>query len=104
MKDVVFHSLAELRVQLTARGLLSRDLPLDSVAIDLGQQRGFLRLHETLMANMEGENLRNGPEATAPEVMIGSCRSHEADLFGPLSSRHVSLEEGSVVVGPCCWT
>ena len=103
MKNVVFQSLAELRVQLTARGLLSRDLPLDSVAIDLGRQRGFLRLHETLLANMEGEKRRNGPEAPAPEVTIGpGCRvSPKADLIGPLVLHaNVVIGEGAVVVGP----
>ncbi len=103
IKGIVFRSLAELRMLLSARGLLSRDLPLGSGLIDLGRERGFLTLHEKVMADLGEDRPVPGMHPQAPGVLACSgCRiSPAASIIGPvILQANVVVEAGAVVVGP----
>ena len=88
-------SLADLRHQLMARGVSSRDVPIGSGAFDLAREQGLLAANEQWIV----------AEAPAPgrPLLVGS--SHHIDatarLLGPVTIHAGAvLKENATIVGP----
>ncbi|MBU0719119.1 MAG: hypothetical protein KJ749_12785, partial [Planctomycetes bacterium] len=102
--DVSFKSLAELRTQLSASGVLSRDIPKASDLFDLTTEAGALGLNEQLVAEaIRSEEIAPGFLRTNGEVLVGrGCKVHpSARLVGPLIlHEQVTVDEEVTVIGP----
>ena len=99
-----FNSLAELRTQLSASGVLSRDIPKASDLFDLTAEAGALELNEQLVAEaIRSEEIEPGFLRTDGEVLVGrGCTVHpSARLVGPLIlHEQVTVDEEVTVIGP----
>ena len=98
---VVPTSLADLRQLLVARGVLSRDVPMEGGALDLTDEYGLLTANEQFILAATSEASES--DATKSTVFVGSGhRIHPtARLMGPVVVHGgVSIEAGATVVGP----
>ena len=92
-----FESLEELRNLLGSRGVPSRDLPLDTTALDLKDERGLLALTEILV-------LTHASESGQRQAMFSGAGQDvhpTARLMGPvLLQGGVVVEEDATILGP----
>lgn len=95
--DLAFTSLGELRGNLAARGIPSRDLPVSGAVFDLRQEQGLLDLSERLIRQR-----RTGPGKRVGAVTGRHCRIHPTSrIVGPVVFQDgVTVEEDAVVLGP----
>lgn len=96
-----FVSLSELRRELAARGVPSRDLPLPGGVFDLTQEAGLLALSERFVheaASGNGDGASTGRVAHAGR----RCQIHPtARIMGPVVLHEdVVLEEDATILGP----
>ena len=100
--DTRFGSLAELRSALSAKGVLSRDIPLSCDVLDLREEAGFLALHEQMLA--AGLQRRySGTSTNGGDIVIGrGCSIAEsARMVAPIIIHdNVTVEEGATIIGP----
>lgn len=95
-------SLGQFRAALSARGVLSRDVPVSCAIVDLTQEDGLLTLNEqrALAAVREGASGYTQPE----EGMLAGkrCRIHPSSrIVGPVIIQDdVTIEAGVSVLGP----
>ena len=97
-------NLAELRVQLAARGVLSRDVPVPGAVLNLAEAEGVLSLNEALLAQAGRLPLPRGWHAPAEGVIVGpACQvAASARLVGPVVlHERVTVAAEATVVGPC---
>ena len=95
--DLAFGSLSELRGNLAARGIPSRDLPVSGAVFDLREEQGLLDLSESLIRKR-----RPGLGKRAGTVTGRHCRIHPTSrIVGPVVLQDdVTVEEDAVVLGP----
>lgn len=102
MEGMTFLSLAQLRRDLSARGVLSRDLLLSSEVVDLADEKTYLSLNDGLIAALI-DNPPNDLSVRAPGILVGrNCRIHpSARLVAPIVMQAgVIVDEDVTVVGP----
>ncbi|MCP4246719.1 MAG: hypothetical protein GY778_06690, partial [bacterium] len=85
VRDARFSSLADLRSTLSAKGVLSRDLPLVSPIADLTQPPGVLALSERTLTEDLRSCRRPGFVAKNAELLVGRDCGIDASarLIGP---------------------
>jgi len=97
---IVPASLTELRQILSARGIPSRDIPVDSGTVDLCSEAGLLAANEHLLTQFSETVAPAGPSAP---ILIGSGHQihARARLVGPVVL-HAEAEVGdqATVLGP----
>lgn len=101
--DTHFTSLADLRSALSAKGVLSRDLPLATDVVDLTRADGVLALNERMLAREIHRAPRPGFVAKGAQLLVGpESRIHpSAHLIGPvIVQERVTVEAGVTIVGP----
>ncbi len=86
VNDVSFHNLHDLREQLLARGVLTRDLPYPSDLWDLARPPDVLALAERFIAHAQVDSERSGFHMPRPGVFAReTCTIHEsARLIAPV--------------------
>jgi lipopolysaccharide/colanic/teichoic acid biosynthesis glycosyltransferase len=100
--ELSFATLAELRSGLAQKGMLSRDVPLRSLVIDLTREREFLALNERLITGKDWHDHVSWPMdrsgvVSAPEARIHPCTR----LVAPVVVQpDAVLERGATVIGP----
>lgn len=103
VKGTDFADLAQLRSQLSAKGVLSRDIPLPVGDIDLSHPDGLLALNE-LMAVGDVARIRNGAfQPVGKGILAGrGCQiSPTARIVSPVVLHdNVCIADGATVVGP----
>jgi lipopolysaccharide/colanic/teichoic acid biosynthesis glycosyltransferase len=94
-------TLPELRRTLAARGVSSRDLPLQNGTLDLGLERGLLALNERLVLDLARERAL-GDEVPSPlHAGQGSQVHASARILGPVVIQDGAVvEAGATLVGP----
>ncbi len=100
---VEFRSLRELRSKLAARGAMSRDVPLVSDVIDLGNEGHYLALHELALTESLVEATPRGFRRVDDETLIGpGCEvAVSARLVPPVVLQGGAVvEEGATIIGP----
>ena len=100
--DLAFASLRELRGELAAKGVLSRDVPIPSDSVDLIEEAGWLALNERMLAR-PFRRPRSGYAQVQEDVLVGrdSTVARSARIVGPVIIHdHVVIEEGVTIVGP----
>jgi lipopolysaccharide/colanic/teichoic acid biosynthesis glycosyltransferase len=103
IRDVTFTSLGELRSVLSGRGVLSRDVPLESELIDLTDARGLLALHGKLTQDAVAQSVPEGFCMRSPGVLVGDgCTvDPSARLVGPVVIRRgARLAAKVTIIGP----
>ncbi len=103
IQGITFDSLADLRSQLTTKGLLTRDLPVMSDLADLSEPGGVLTLAEQTVDALLQEQTPRGMTEVRPGVLAGSgCKiAPSARLVGPaVLHDHVVIEAGATLIGP----
>jgi lipopolysaccharide/colanic/teichoic acid biosynthesis glycosyltransferase len=94
-------SLPRLRRVLASEGVPSRDLPLESGAVNLGTERGLLAMNERMVLDLASRaSARPGPGSL---LQVGSgVRIHPSATFvGPVVLQDgAEIEEGATVIGP----
>ena len=101
--DLPVESLSDLRLALSSRGILSRDLPMRWETVDLGEESGLLALCEQQLTQRAANDRRRGFVETKSGVLVGrGTRIHPtARLIGPLVIHdRASIDEGTTVIGP----
>ncbi len=102
MTGIPFLSLAQLRRDLSVRGVLSRDLPLSSKILDLADEMAYLSISDQLVVEMV-DNPPRDLTIRAPGILVGrNCRIHpSARLIAPMVIQaDVTVEEDVTIVGP----
>lgn len=97
-------SLAELRLRLVERGVLSRDVPVPGAALNLAEAEGVLHLNEALLARGGRQLPAREWQQHSEEVLVGpACQiDATARLVGPVILHEgVTVAAGATVVGPC---
>jgi lipopolysaccharide/colanic/teichoic acid biosynthesis glycosyltransferase len=94
-------SLVELRQSLIAKGVPSRDVPIDGIGLDLADERGLLSANEHLILDATAHR----PEGHLPSspLYIGSGQNVHPDarLMGPIVIHPgASVAAGATVLGP----
>lgn len=111
---MTFQSASDLRQQLCACGVVSRDVALSVDVIGLAAEAGLLALNERLVidelrarriphGNVERSNGTNGTNGTSYSPLIGrGCEIHSSvRLVGPVVIQDgVTLERGVSIIGP----
>ena len=94
--DIPSRELTDVRLALTRRGMLGRDLPLRSDCLDLGSEGGFLVAHERVLEETLGGEPPAGYTLHAPGVWLGEGARIDptARLVGPV------IVQAGAVVGP----
>jgi lipopolysaccharide/colanic/teichoic acid biosynthesis glycosyltransferase len=97
---LVPRSLGELRHMLAARGVPSRDVPIEGGAIDLGEEGGMLAANELVV--LKATAARSGPVSAAPLLVGGRHSIHAtARLVGPIVVHAgACIEEHATILGP----
>lgn len=101
--EVRFRSLRELRIALSARGVLSRDVPAVASMVDLREERGFLALHERMLAELENAGSVGGFRTLEPEILVAEDAkvAPSARLVGPVVVHSgAEVEADSLIIGP----
>jgi lipopolysaccharide/colanic/teichoic acid biosynthesis glycosyltransferase len=100
--DLPLQSLDELRLALSSRGVLTRDVPFASDIVDLTSEPGLLAANERLVVEQVGDS-RPNDSTRAAQIRAGDrCRVHtSARLVGPVVLHdRVTIEQGALIVGP----
>ena len=103
VRDACFTSLAGLRSALSAKGVLSRDLPLATDVVDLTQTEGVLALSERRLTEDIRGRSRPDYVAKRAELLVGreSRIDPSARLIGPvILHERVIVEAEATIVGP----
>jgi lipopolysaccharide/colanic/teichoic acid biosynthesis glycosyltransferase len=103
LHGVCFTTLMELRAALSARGLLSRDLPLALDTLDLTCAEGVLAFNEQVLEQQAGAAPPDGYRVEQANVLVGQdCQIHPtARLVGPVILQHgVTVDARAIIVGP----
>jgi lipopolysaccharide/colanic/teichoic acid biosynthesis glycosyltransferase len=99
LQDVPSRELGDVRLALSRRGMLTRDLPLASECLDLGVEAGFLAAHERVLDEVFAHAMPPaGYTLHAPGVWVGEGASIDpsARVIGPV------IVQAGAVVGPEC--
>ena len=103
LADVRFTSLPELRQALNAKGVLCRDVPVNSAMLDLTDERDYLALSDRLLVDtISGKSDGALPSGSPEAVVDHSATVHpSARLVGPVVVQgDAVIEDGVTVVGP----
>jgi lipopolysaccharide/colanic/teichoic acid biosynthesis glycosyltransferase len=98
-----FTAPADLRTALHGRGILQRDLPLESNVIDLSQPQGILALSELMIGEHARRSRQNGYTESTPGVHLGKgCHiDPSVRIVAPvLIQSNVTIEHGATIIGP----
>lgn len=101
--DVVFGSLCELRAGLSAKGAMSRDLPIATELVDLRQESTFLGACERIVSRLSRTETPRGYRRLGEEQFVadGSIIDPSAKLVGPLVVQAGSeVGAHATIVGP----
>jgi lipopolysaccharide/colanic/teichoic acid biosynthesis glycosyltransferase len=94
-------SLLELRRILTARGVPSRDVPIESGALDLTEEAGLLAANEQFIARAAPVNGPDHPSVPPLCVGDGHAIHPTARIVGPVVLHHdACIGEDATVLGP----
>jgi lipopolysaccharide/colanic/teichoic acid biosynthesis glycosyltransferase len=94
-------SLLEQRQSLIAKGVPSRDVPIEGIGMDLSDERGMLSANEHLILDATAHRPEGG--AASSPVFIGTGQKIDAGarLMGPVVVHSsASVEAGATVLGP----
>jgi lipopolysaccharide/colanic/teichoic acid biosynthesis glycosyltransferase len=94
-------SLPRLKRVLASEGVPSRDLPLESGAVNLGTERGLLAMNERMVLDLA--HRAPARDGFGPSLYAGSgVRVHpSATVVGPVVLQDgAEVEEGATVIGP----
>ncbi len=92
--DLPFTSLASLRSALVARGIPSRDLPLEGLTLDLGNESDLLSLNET---HVRDAFAADAERSVAKDASVDPT----ARLVGPVAIQAGAVVEAdATIVGP----
>jgi lipopolysaccharide/colanic/teichoic acid biosynthesis glycosyltransferase len=98
--DLPWTSLARLRQALTSRGIPARDVPLQSAALDLAEERGALAASDRLVR----EALEGRKGSRGDGVLYAGARQQihrSARLLGPIVIQaDAVIEEDATILGP----
>jgi lipopolysaccharide/colanic/teichoic acid biosynthesis glycosyltransferase len=103
LDGICFTSLAQLRRALSARGVLSRDVPLALDAVDLTDPGGILALNEAVVGRDVARNSQAGFHRARQGLLVGrGCVvDPSATIVGPvILHNQVTIESGVTIVGP----
>jgi lipopolysaccharide/colanic/teichoic acid biosynthesis glycosyltransferase len=103
VEGVSLSSLDDLRAELTRRGLLSRDLPVNTGTIDISQESGLLAVNEQAVVALTSRKVVPGYQRVAHDVLVAKgCRIHPASrIVGPVVIQSgCVVEEGVTIIGP----
>jgi lipopolysaccharide/colanic/teichoic acid biosynthesis glycosyltransferase len=103
MQDLRFESLTRLRVSMASKGVLSRDIAVQSDVIDFTTQQGLLAFNEAVLE--AAVRCDAGPEYSewSPGVLVGrGARVGESvTITGPVIIQPgATVEDGVRIVGP----
>ncbi len=102
-EKIRLRSLAEFRAALAKRGVLSRDVPIQSAVVDLSDSAGFLTLSEQQILAHVCDRAPYGFVLQENGVLVADQHEiHEsAKIIGPVIVQDgVCIEKDAIVVGP----
>lgn len=103
MHGVEFDTLSELRLKLSAKGVLSRDIPLDSDVIELTKERGYLALSEQVIHQVVQGNMPEAYSRLTSDILVGrGALIHDtARIVGPVIVQPgATIERQATIIGP----
>ena len=102
-EGITLDSLADFRAGLSARGVLSRDVPLETEVLDLAEEHGLLALNEQRAISATSGDAPPGYRLNEAGLLVeGSCQVHaESRIVGPVVlQKGVTVDRGAVILGP----
>jgi lipopolysaccharide/colanic/teichoic acid biosynthesis glycosyltransferase len=103
LDGIRFKTLIELRASLSARGMISRDVPLTYGIVDVCDRRGILALNEQKVIQESLRPRPNGRRWPPPNVITGrNVRIHpSANIVGPVIIQDdVTVDKDVTIIGP----
>ena len=103
LADAVFTDLADLRVMLASKGVLTQDLPLQADTVDLSVESGWLTLGERSLQARDRTKLLTTRSRSSEGILMGrDCRVHpSARLRAPIVIQdRAVIEANATVIGP----
>lgn len=103
LTDLRFGSLVELRAALVRKGVLNRDLPLQSAVMDLAHPGGYLGLQEQCITEAVNEGVAGAFSAPADGVVASAdCTIDGSARMIPPVIVHAGsvIEAGATIIGP----
>jgi lipopolysaccharide/colanic/teichoic acid biosynthesis glycosyltransferase len=100
--DEIPRSLAELRQMLITRGVPSRDVPIEGMAVDLYEERGMLAVNERLTLEAAAARQDDGFSTTSPLcVGTGHVIHANARMMGPIVVHPDAwIDSHATILGP----